>query len=546
MKFLKVLVNALIIGYFFCALLALMIYDLNSHLTFSVLPFLQFSLYLMVVYGLIIVILCIVSFFFIQFFSGRPLKIAVVSPSFLTIGFTSACIISFFLLQQNIRHFTSSLSPEIHALLNHQLVTLAFFAALGLLITFSSLMYKKKVVFLVLYFLFFGLSIAYVVHQRSLYPEVRPSGTVASISPIRISKKLTLIGMEGLNMDLLITFINENKLPNFDFLMENGSWGTLQNFTPNEMLVLDTSFNTGKLPYKHRRFSSWEYSFMHLQPPLQVMPRFIFFRQLTRVGLLSIREVSPPKHVKDIWDIFAANGTPFLKRDWSLYRNDIPITPEAETTFNRIFEDLRFETGEVFGKLKQALCFDIMLEKSVSQERETSLPQLFHFQLPGLNEAKKYFFKYSYPEIFGELDQTDLARYSKVIERYYQYYDQIIGKFLAAKKDDELLVVYSPHGIDMLPMWKRISEWIFGDSNVSGYHEKAPEGVVFFLGNEIASGRNISGMRLIDVAPTLLHYLGLPVGKDMDGVVNSSVFSPEYKSEPVLYISSYEELEFKQ
>ena len=163
-----------------------------------------------------------------------------------------------------------------------------------------------------------------------------------------------------------------------------------------------------------------------------------------------------------------------------------------------------------------------------------------------MNEAKKYFFKYSYPEIFGPLDQEDLSRYNTVIERYYQYYDRIIGKFLAAKKDDELLVVYSPHGVDMLPMWKRISEWIFGDANVSGYHEKAPEGIVIFLGKEIASGRNISGMRLIDVAPTLLHYLGLPVGKDMDGVVNSSIFSFEYKSEPVLYISSYEEHDIKQ
>ena len=156
MKFLKVLVNSLLTGYFFCALIALLIYDLNTHLAFSVLPFLQFSLYLMVVYGLIIIVVCIVSFFVAQFFSGRPMKIAVVSPSFLTIGFTLACITGFFLLQQNIRHFTSSLSPEIQALLNHQLLTLAFFSALGVLIVFSGLMYKKKVVFLVLYFLLFG------------------------------------------------------------------------------------------------------------------------------------------------------------------------------------------------------------------------------------------------------------------------------------------------------------------------------------------------------------------------------------------------------
>jgi arylsulfatase A-like enzyme len=47
-------------------------------------------------------------------------------------------------------------------------------------------------------------------------------------------------------------------------------------------------------------------------------------------------------------------------------------------------------------------------------------------------------------------------------------------------------------------------------------------------------------MKLVDIVPTLLNYLGLPVGKDMDGIVNSSIFLNEYKN-PVLYISSYED-----
>jgi len=158
-----------------------------------------------------------------------------------------------------------------------------------------------------------------------------------------------------------------------------------------------------------------------------------------------------------------------------------------------------------------------------------------------LNMANTYFYKYTYPELFGELDQEELSRYSTVIERYYVYYDTIVGKYLASKKEDEILVVYSPHGVDVFPMWKRISEWIFGRTEISGYHENAPEGVIFLLGRGIAADRNVTDLRLIDMAPTLLHYLGLPVGKDMDGVVNSSVFSSEFRSEPVLYISSYEE-----
>jgi len=546
MKFLKVLVNSLLTGLFFSSLVALLVFDLNINRSFHILPYLQLSLYLIIVYGLAVALVGIIAFFTAQFFAGRSFKIAAVSPSFLILGFTLVNILAFFSMRQNFQHFASLFSPEVHAQLNGQLVTLAFMAVLGLLVIISGLGDRKRIVFYVLYFVLIGLGMAYVVSLRTQFPEPPKPETLAALSPKSVDKRLTIIGMEGLSIDLLITFITEGNLPNFNFLIENGSWGTLRNFTPNEMLVLDTSFHTGKLPSQHRRLSSWQYSYLNLKQTYEVVPRYLFFKQLTRIGLLTEQEAPPPKYVKDIWDIFRANGTPFLERGWTQSPGPQAITPEAETLFNRIYEDLRFDTNEVFLKVKQALCSDIMLESAVAEAREQAQPQLLSFLLPGLNRAKSYFYKYNFPELFGEIDQEELTRYSTVIARYYQYYDEIIGKYLASRKDNELLVVYSPHGVDVLPVWKRISEWIFGDVDVSGYHENAPDGVIFFLGRDIAPDRNITEMHLIDVTPTLLHYLGLPVGKDMDGVVNSAVFADEFKSEPVLYISSYEEHDIRR
>ena len=63
----------------------------------------------------------------------------------------------------------------------------------------------------------------------------------------------------------------------------------------------------------------------------------------------------------------------------------------------------------------------------------------------------------------------------------------------------------------------------------------------------ILGDRKKEGVRLIDIAPTLLNFLGLPIGKDMDGIVYSSIFRDEFKlGNPVLYISSYEEHTIKQ
>ena len=170
---------------------------------------------------------------------------------------------------------------------------------------------------------------------------------------------------------------------------------------------------------------------------------------------------------------------------------------------------------------------------------------MLYFFLNGLNITEAYFYKYSFPELFGIMNQEEVNKYNSVIERYYQFYDQIISKYLASlKMGEEILVVYSPHGTEPLPLWKRFIEWMLGNPEISAYHENAPEGVVFFFGQEIVKGKNIEGMKLIDIVPTLLNYLGLPVGKDMDGIVNSSIFLNEYKN-PLLYISSYEDYDIK-
>jgi len=161
--------------------------------------------------------------------------------------------------------------------------------------------------------------------------------------------------------------------------------------------------------------------------------------------------------------------------------------------------------------------------------------------------VEAFFYKYSFPAQFGNIAQEELNRYGPVISRYYEYYDQVVGKYLASLKDNDLLVVYSPYGVEPLPLWKRFVEWILGNSDVSAYHEDRPDGALFFYGNGIGRRNTVEGMKIVDIAPTLLYYLGLPVGKDMDGIVQSPVFAGDFTAEnPIFSISSYEEIEFRK
>ncbi len=547
MKFLKALVNSLITGAFFSVLLALLVYNLNINLPFKILFFGQLSLFAFITYGLLVAILSLLFFFILKFIFGAEFRIHFISPSFLALSFS--IVIAFFLLifKTNYDYFLSFFNQETRDLLNRQFLTLLFLAVLGFICFYAFHQYKKNAIFLCLYFAFFIAAMYYAFQQRLSYPlPLRPE-KVANLEAKEIDKKVTIIGLEGMSFDVMIPLINEGKLPNFAWLLEEGSWGRLDNFSPTDPVILNSSFNSGKFPSGHRKVSLFKYRILKTDQEFEVIPRFIFFGQLLRTGLLLRSELDPSWRSDDIWAIFRDNDTPFILKDWQESQGIINPSQRAVTRFNHFFKDLKLDTSQMFNIVRRAFFDDFEFEDQVTRQRNEIQPKIVYFILNGLNIVERYFYKYTFPDLFGNIDQDEINRYSAVIEKYYQFYDEIIGRYLASRKEDELLIVYSPHGIEPLPLWKRVVEWIIGNVEISAYHELAPEGVVFFNGREILRGNSIQDARLIDIAPTLLHYLGLPIGKDMDGIVVSSIFREEFKLEnPVLYISSYEEHSIKQ
>jgi predicted AlkP superfamily phosphohydrolase/phosphomutase len=61
---------------------------------------------------------------------------------------------------------------------------------------------------------------------------------------------------------------------------------------------------------------------------------------------------------------------------------------------------------------------------------------------------------------------------------------------------------------------------------VSGDHHL--HGIFFGWGPDVAAGCNVTGASIIDLAPTVLHQLGLPVPDNMDGTVLSQIFTPGF------------------
>ena len=86
---------------------------------------------------------------------------------------------------------------------------------------------------------------------------------------------------------------------------------------------------------------------------------------------------------------------------------------------------------------------------------------------------------------------------------------------------------------------KRALGRVLRDPEVSGTHDGAPDGFLLAYGTTVKPGRKQRGS-IVAVTPTILYFLGLPVGRDMDGYARADLFSTAFTaSRPIAFIPSH-------
>ena len=549
MKALRLVTNSLLAGLYFALLMALLVLDLNINLTFSVAAWLRLTLFLMITYGLLaaLVILSIAAIF--RFLTGRKTPLNFVSLPFLTLACSFLTLIFLVIFRENYLYFISFFVPGLQAPLRTQMLALFLLSISGFVLHYRQHHLRPQRPYAGVFFGLLASVLVLAAVQRLGYPAPQKSFKLANLEAKSLDKRVTVLCLEGLSLDLLLPYTGARKLPNFGWLMKEGAWGRLDGFTPSDPYILTATFNTGKLPGKHRLISDVKYQIPGLGTDLEVVPRFILFRQMKRLGLMRILPNDAKPRTKDIWTVLAEYKAPAVRMNGPFIAPSIArkIDPRSDKLFRSVFQDFQSESSWIFAQVKQAFLRDAGSEEQAFQAKSDIQPRLFSLLLDGATTAEMYFYKYSFPGEFGEIREDEIQKYGSVIEKYYFYYDQIISKYLASLKEGELFIVYSPHGTESLPFWKRVVEWTLGNSEVSAYHEQAPPGVAFVYGKGIIKGWNFDAIRLVDLAPTILYYLGLPVGKDMDGVVRGSLFERAFADEnPVLTITSYDDVGIKK
>lgn len=130
------------------------------------------------------------------------------------------------------------------------------------------------------------------------------------------------------------------------------------------------------------------------------------------------------------------------------------------------------------------------------------------------------------------LELKDPATGKQVVKKVYRREEIYHGEFLSKAAD--LVVVWSDEGYHSVQRFGSKEDSVFSNrlnlhlTNIryTGHHRL--NGIFAIKGRGVKQGIEIDGASIIDLAPTILYVLGLPVPNDMDGRVLKEVFDTEH------------------
>ena len=135
------------------------------------------------------------------------------------------------------------------------------------------------------------------------------------------------------------------------------------------------------------------------------------------------------------------------------------------------------------------------------------------------------------PSRFFGVDPATAAAHDAVA-RFYHELDAFLGRLRARLAPGTVLVVVSDHGH---------SPTIFHSMDTQ--HRHGPPGILLLHGGPVRAGRLPARAGVLDVYPTLLYLLGIPVPADADGEVLAAALDPAFVARhPATSVNSWDGL----
>ena len=390
------------------------------------------------------------------------------------------------------------------------------------------------------------------------------------VDDIPAQPRVTMLMLDGGALAHIWPRAAEGRLPNFSRILDGGAAMDLATLRPTQPDPVWTAVATGMYPASNGVRSAARYHARGDTRGIDLLPDHSLSHALDHFGFVRNTPLtSAAWGARPLWGILSDQGMPSGIVRWPLTHPAQPsagfiVTDRLHRVVDSLAEydraayprellagiqpliesfasgsettDPAFEAGSAEAVALSRDQFYGGVARALRAGRE---PRFFAMRYTGLDTVGHHYFRLAQGAPPRGMDEEARRRAGEIVDRYYALIDAEIGAALAAMADGDLLVVVSGFGMDAVGPAKRLLARMIGDADFSGTHERAPDGFLVAYGTPVQPGRPQRGS-IVDVAPTLLYFFGLPVARDMDGYARADLFTREFAAErPVTFIPSY-------
>lgn len=364
-----------------------------------------------------------------------------------------------------------------------------------------------------------------------------------------LARKLLIVGWDAADWKIIDTLLAMGRMPAVRRMINGGVRGELRSLDPMLSPLLWTTIATGKRADKHGILN-----FVEPDPSGQ--------------GLRLSSSTS--RKTKALWNILTQNGKRTNVVGWyashpaepvngvlvsNLFCEGVPMMatdpwpmapgvvhpPEAAAEV----ADLRMHPSEITAEEVAALIPQLRKVKAhdkrlpllvkllaqcasvhniatwmLQQAAPADCTMVFH---EAIDVVGHHFMQY-FPPKMGHVSTEDFELYRHVMYGVYQLQDLMLGTLLDTVGPETGVILISDHGFHSDHLRPPVPPQLEDAHAAMDAAWHRPLGVVAMCGPGIAKGKQVYGATLLDIAPTALTILGLPVGADMDGRVLTEAF----------------------
>jgi tetratricopeptide (TPR) repeat protein len=364
-------------------------------------------------------------------------------------------------------------------------------------------------------------------------------------APIREARRVLLIGWDGADWRMINPLLEQGRMPNLRRFTDDGVMGNVASLSPMLSPILWTSIATGKHADKHgilgfaepdgdtgrvRPVTStsrqckaiWNVLSEHGQPAGVINWFASHPAEPINGFVVSDRYPHPVGPPNEPWPLVPGTVHPESLADAlaALRIHPARTTPDQVRPFIPQLRDLDPVKNENLQTLRGLLASCASVHAAATYLMQAQPWRFLGIYYDAIDRFGHAFMQY-HPPRRPDVNEREFQHFRDVMVECYRFHDMMLGRLMELAGDDTTIFILSDHGFhsdDLRPGGTgRIR-----DGRPVEWHR--PYGILAARGPGIRKDERVYGASLLDITPTILAMLGLPVAEDMDGHVLAQIF----------------------